>query len=64
MADKNMEMARKIAEAVHQAGGRTYYVGGYVRDLILGRENKDIDIEIHGVSVQCLNPFWTVLANG
>ena len=54
MADKNIEMARKIAEAVHQEGGRTYYVGGYVRDLILGRENKDIDIEIHGVSVQCL----------
>ena len=47
-------MARRVAEAVQQAGGRTYFVGGYVRDLLLGRENKDIDIEVHGVSVQCL----------
>ena len=54
MADRNIEMARRVAEAVRQAGGRTYYVGGYVRDQLLGRENKDIDIEVHGVSVQCL----------
>ena len=47
-------MARKIAAAVHKAGGRTYFVGGFVRDLILGRDNKDIDIEVHGVSVQSL----------
>lgn len=48
--EKDMEMAQKIAEAVKAAGGRTYYVGGYVRDQILHIENKDIDIEIHGVS--------------
>ena len=49
-----MTMARRIAAAVHEAGGRTYYVGGYVRDRLLGRDNKDIDIEIHGLSVQSL----------
>ena len=54
MINRNVEMARKIAAAVEQAGGRTYYVGGYVRDQLIGRENKDIDIEIHGISVQCL----------
>ena len=54
MSDKNLTMARRVAEKVRRAGGRTYYVGGYVRDLILGRENKDIDIEIHGISVPCL----------
>ncbi len=46
--------AEKIAEAVQSRGGRAYYVGGYVRDLICGRENKDIDIEIHGISPACL----------
>ena len=54
MKDKNIEMARRIAGKVDEAGGRTFYVGGYVRDLLLGRENKDIDIEVHGISVKAL----------
>ena len=52
--DKNVQMARRVAEAVADAGGRTYYVGGCVRDGLLGRDNKDIDIEVHGVPVQTL----------
>ena len=52
--DKNVQMARRIAEAVADAGGRTYYVGGCVRDGLLGRDNKDIDIEVHGIPVQTL----------
>ena len=54
MADRNMAMARRIAEAVAGAGGRTYYVGGCVRDWLMGLENKDIDIEVHGVTVPAL----------
>lgn len=54
MADRDADMARRIAVAVADAGGRTYYVGGYVRDLLLGLENKDIDIEVHGVTVPSL----------
>ena len=49
-----MEMARRVARAVRDAGGRTYFVGGFVRDQLLGRENKDIDIEVHGISVKSL----------
>ena len=52
--DRNAAMARRIAAAVAEAGGRTYYVGGCVRDLLLGLENKDIDIEVHGVTVPAL----------
>ena len=52
--DKNVLMARTIAEQVAEAGGRTFYVGGLVRDHILGRENKDVDIEIHGVTPERL----------
>lgn len=39
-----------IAKEVSKIGGQTYYVGGYVRDQFLGIENKDLDIEIHGIS--------------
>lgn len=42
--------AEKIAEYVDAAGGRAFYVGGFVRDRLLGIENKDIDIEVHGIS--------------
>lgn len=45
-----VELAEKIAIEVHKENGCTYYVGGYVRDSILGRENKDIDIEVHRIS--------------
>ena len=48
--EKDKLTAEKIAAAVADRGGRAYYVGGYVRDLLCGRENKDIDIEIHGIS--------------
>ena len=54
MENKNIVMARRVAEEVHKAGGQTYYVGGFVRDKLLGRENKDIDIEVHGIPVQTL----------
>lgn len=52
--EKDMEMARRIASEVRVLGGTAYFVGGYVRDRLLGIENKDIDIEVHGISVQAL----------
>ena len=52
--EKDMEMARRIASEVRALGGTAYFVGGYVRDRLLGIENKDIDIEVHGISVQAL----------
>lgn len=42
-------IAEKIAEYVKADGGRTYYVGGFVRDRLLGLDNKDVDIEVHGI---------------
>lgn len=50
----DVRMAEKIALAVRAAGGRAYYVGGCVRDELLGRESKDIDIEVHGVPADTL----------
>lgn len=68
LEDKNLIMARRVAEAVAAAGGRAYFVGGLVRDHILGRENKDVDLEIHGITpqtlVRVLEPLGQVIKNG
>lgn len=45
----DMEMAERVAECVAICGGETYFVGGYVRDLLRGCPGKDIDIEVHGI---------------
>ena len=44
------EIAKLIAQKAAEFGGEAYFVGGYVRDRILNRENKDIDIEVHGIT--------------
>lgn len=50
-----MEKIEKvIAEKVKQEGGRTFYVGGYVRDKLLGIDNKDVDIEVHDIDADKL----------
>lgn len=51
MRDKR-DIAKAFAEKVKEAGGRAFYVGGCVRDKVLGKEPKDLDIEIHGISTE------------
>lgn len=46
----DMKIAVKLAELVAKKAGTAYFVGGYVRDKLMGREGKDIDIEVHGIS--------------
>lgn len=50
MPQTNEAMVQRLAQSVAREGGRVYYVGGFVRDRLLGRENKDIDVEVHGVT--------------
>jgi tRNA nucleotidyltransferase (CCA-adding enzyme) len=47
----NVAIARAadIATAVREAGGRALIVGGWVRDRLLGRDSKDIDVEVYGL---------------
>lgn len=52
--NNDIQISWEIARQVESAGGRAYYVGGCVRDKLLGIENKDIDIEVHGIDVSCL----------
>lgn len=40
---------RRIEQAVRRAGGRTWLVGGSVRDLVLGQQPRDLDIEVCGL---------------
>jgi tRNA nucleotidyltransferase (CCA-adding enzyme) len=43
-----------IASAVRDAGGRALIVGGWVRDGLLKRPSKDIDVEVFGVTADRL----------
>lgn len=57
-----IEKAREIAEKVKKAGGRAFFVGGFVRDRLLRElkgadfadEPSDMDIEVHGLEPERL----------
>ncbi len=47
-------LAVAIAHAVRARGGRALIVGGWVRDRRLGREAKDLDLEVFGIAPDAL----------
>ena len=49
-----LQLALDVARAVERAGGRALIVGGWVRDRLLGRDSKDIDLEVYGVPAASL----------
>jgi tRNA nucleotidyltransferase (CCA-adding enzyme) len=64
----SLDVARRIAVAVRDAGGRALIVGGWVRDRLRGHPSKDIDIEVFGVPEErlpgLLSPLGRVEAVG
>jgi tRNA nucleotidyltransferase (CCA-adding enzyme) len=44
-----LEQATAIAQLVRAEGGRALVVGGFVRDRLLGKTSKDLDIEVFGI---------------
>jgi tRNA nucleotidyltransferase (CCA-adding enzyme) len=60
----NSHDAQSIAVAIRHAGGRALIVGGWVRDRLLGRDSKDIDLEVFGIDAarlrQVLETFGRV----
>jgi tRNA nucleotidyltransferase (CCA-adding enzyme) len=66
--DAHLERARAIARATRDRGGRALIVGGWVRDRLLGRHSKDLDLEIFGIPghelADFLRPFGHVEAVG
>jgi tRNA nucleotidyltransferase (CCA-adding enzyme) len=53
----------KIAAAVSGRGGRALIVGGWVRDQILGRPNKDADLEVFGIPADVLRSMLDEIGN-
>jgi tRNA nucleotidyltransferase (CCA-adding enzyme) len=48
------EAVLEVAERIRKAGGRVLLVGGCVRDGLLGRECKDVDIEVYGLEASAI----------
>jgi tRNA nucleotidyltransferase (CCA-adding enzyme) len=48
------ELALAIVRAVRDAGGRALVVGGWVRDRLMGRASKDVDLEVFGLAADRL----------
>ena len=57
---EELALARQVALAVRDAGGRALVVGGWVRDRLRGAPSHDIDLEVHGLDAGRLRG---VLAN-
>ncbi|MBI2835513.1 MAG: CCA tRNA nucleotidyltransferase [Acidobacteria bacterium] len=49
-----LDRAIEIARAVADAGGRALVVGGWVRDRLLDRPSKDLDLEVYRVPASSL----------
>ncbi len=50
---------RQIERLIRQAGGRLWLVGGCVRDLILERQPRDLDLEVSGIPAGQLHSLLT-----
>lgn len=43
-------LATEIGQAIADKGGKAFFVGGMVRDALLNKDSKDIDIEVFGIN--------------
>ena len=59
--EQDYGLSREIARRVRDAGGRAMYVGGMVRDGLLGIPCKDIDIEVYGLAPAALREVLSTL---
>ena len=55
------DLASSIAERAREAGGRALFVGGWVRDRLLGRDSTDIDLEVYGIEADRLRALLEAL---
>lgn len=56
-----LEVALAVARAAQARGGRALVVGGYVRDRLLRRPSKDLDLEVFGVPQEALLPLLAAI---
>lgn len=55
------DLALAVAHAATARGGRALVVGGFVRDRLLGRPSKDLDLEVFGVPESDLAPMLAAI---
>ena len=55
----SLDLARSLAAAARDAGGRALIVGGWVRDRLRGQASKDIDLEVFGIPEDRLSGLLT-----
>jgi tRNA nucleotidyltransferase (CCA-adding enzyme) len=55
------DLAIAVAHAARTRGGRALVVGGFVRDRLLGRPSKDLDLEVFGVAEAALAPMLAAI---
>ena len=60
---KTEETVLKIAYGVREYGGTAYFVGGFVRDRLMGADSTDVDIEVHGIKPKILEKILDSLGN-
>ena len=58
--EKEERLCGRIAQRVAEKGGTAYYVGGWVRDRLMGIPNKDVDMEVHGIAPEGFGERSTV----
>lgn len=52
-----------LSDIAHEKGIEAYVIGGYVRDLLLHRPSKDIDIVVHGSGIELAEAAARKLGN-
>lgn len=55
---------RLLSETVDKMGVEAYIVGGYVRDMILERPSKDVDVVVVGSGIEVAKEFTKHLGRG
>ncbi|HZC80988.1 MAG TPA: hypothetical protein VE222_04595, partial [Nitrospiraceae bacterium] len=53
------QLLRHIEPLIRAAGGRTWLVGGCLRDLVLGQQPHELDLEISGLPPGQLHALLT-----
>ncbi len=62
--DAKRQEAAEVVERLRQAGYQAYFVGGCVRDLVMGRDPKDYDVATDATPDDVLRLFPQALAVG